>query len=151
MAEKRNRRIDAKEVKRRVVKATVKVAVILMLYIAAMQFLGPVFESVPGFAGSIEAFVIAYMVLIVVGYLTARTILQPIVNGARALLLVFYMVLALGDSLISVTSGNTTLTVDLSMVFSAGIILSLVGFAGAVLEAIGFLNERAEQKSGLSP
>ena len=142
-------KITRKDLASRVLKAAVKTAIAITLYEFAVLYLAPAFDMVSGFAGTVETFFIVYVVLMVAGDLTRHTIVQPFLNGARALLVLFYMILALADSVIAVTIDNATLTLDMNLFFTVAVVLSLVGVASSVLEAINFLSERAEQKSGM--
>lgn len=140
--------IALKDLQRRCIITAVKVIIILVLYSLAMAFLLPIFDAVPDFIPSVEAFAIIYVVLMVIGDLTVRTICQPVVGCAKAMLAIFFIIFALGETAVSVTTANFSLTLDMGLVFSAGAILSLFGLVSAILETISFLNERAEKKSG---
>jgi hypothetical protein len=144
-----NGQITKKEVFFRALEATVKALVFYLLFNVAWIYVGSLFDSVPGFAASIQSFVIAYIAFMIVGTLTKGTIFHAVFNGARAMLILFYMVSELGSSVISVTAQNVTLTVDLSLFLTVSVILSLVGLSTAVMEAIAFLNEKAERDAGM--
>ena len=144
-----NDKITKKEVFFRTLVATVKALVFYLLFNVAWVYVGSLFDSVPGFAASIQSFVIAYIAFMVIGTLTKGTIFNAVFNGARATLILFYMVSELGSSIISVTTQNVTLTVDLSLFLTVSVILSLVGLSTAVMEAFAFLNEKAERDAGM--
>jgi hypothetical protein len=143
-------KITRKDLTSRALRAAAKTALAFALYVVLVLLLAPVFDLVPGFAETVQIFFIVYVVLMVVGEFTAKTIFQPILNGVRAVFVLFYMVLALGDNVIIVTAENTTLALDMSLVFTVAIVLCLVGVASAALEAINFLSERAERESVVS-
>ena len=133
----------------RALEATVKALVFYLLFSVAWIYVGSLFDSVPEFAASIQAFVIVYIAFIIIGTLTKGTIFHAVFNGARASLILFYLVSELGSSVISVTAQNATLTVDLSLFLTVSVILSLVGLSTAIMEAIAFLNEKAERHAGM--
>jgi hypothetical protein len=144
-----NDKITKKEVFLRALEAAVKALVFYLLFSVAWIYVGSLFDLVPGFAASIQSFVIAYIAFMVIGTLTRGTIFNAVFNGARAMLILFYMVSELGSSIISVTAQNVTLSVDLSLFLTISVILSLVGLSTAVMEAIAFLNEKAERDAGM--
>jgi len=141
---KKNSRSKVKGVAFRVVKATVKAVLIYLLYFFLAPLLAPIFELVPGFMGTIETFVVVFIVLMVLGDLAAHTIFQYFLGMAMSLFVIAYLILSLGDGIISVSFENFTLTVNLTMFYTITVLLSLLGLARSVLQAINFMNERAE-------
>jgi hypothetical protein len=144
-----NDKITRKEISFRALEASVKALVFYLLFSVIWIYVGSLFDSIPSFGASIQSFVIAYIAFMVIGTVTKGTIFHSVFNGARAMLIFFYMVAELGSSIVSVTMQNVTLSVDLSLFLSISVILSLVGLATAVMEAIGFLNEKAERDAGM--
>jgi hypothetical protein len=140
-------KITRKDLRSRAVKAIVKTVLACVLYVVLVVLLAPVSDLVAGFAETMQTFFIVYVVLMIVGEFAERTIFQPILNGARAVFVLFYVVLALGDSVIIVTSESATLTLNMSLVFTVVVALCLIGVASAALEAVSFLSERAERES----
>ncbi len=140
-------KLTRKDLISRAVRAALKTTLACVLYGVWLAFLAPMFDVVPGFAETVQIFFVVYVVLMVVGEFTANNIFQPILNGARAVFVLFYMVLALGDSVITVTAEKTSLTLNMSLVFTVAVVLSLIGVASAALEAINFMSERAERES----
>ena len=149
--EKKSSQHAIKDVSFRVVKATVKAALIYVAYFFLAPLLAPIFELVPSLMGTIEAFVIVYIVLMIMGDLTERTIFQYFFSTARSLFVIAYLIISLGDGIISVGYENFSLSVNLTMFYTFAVVLSLLGFARSVLQAINFLNERVETSSGLQP
>src|SRR3972149_2088559 len=141
---KKNSRSKVKGVAFRVVKATVKAVLIYLLYFFFAPLLAPIFELVPGFMGTIETFVVVFIVLMVLGDLAAHTIFQYFLGMAMSLFVIAYLVLSLGDGIINVSFENFSLTVNLTMFYTIMLLLSLLGLGRSVLQAINFMNERAE-------
>lgn len=129
----------------RVVKATVKAVLVYLLYFFLAPLLVSIVGLVPGFAETLDVFVVVFVVLMVLGDLTERTVFQCFFGVARALFVVFYLVLSLGNGVISVTFENLSLSVDLTMLYAVATLLSLLGLVRAMLQTINFVNERAER------
>ena len=100
---------------------------------------------------SIEAFVAFYIVLMILSDLTEKTVFQYFFNTARALFFMGYLLLSMGDGVLSTSYENFSLTVNLTLFYTIAITLSLLGFASSILQAINFMSERAEATSGLQP
>src|SRR3990172_3387480 len=143
------RQNKVKDVAFRIANATLKATLVYLLYFFAIPLLTPLFASVPAFMETIEAFVTIYIILMILGDLTERTIFHCFFNAARALFIVAYMVFSVGDGLISVPVHNFTLTVNLSILYTITALLGLLGLAKAIMEAVHFMSERAE--GGLKP
>jgi hypothetical protein len=128
----------------RVTSAAVKAVLVYLSYFFLAPLLAPIFELVPGFAGTIETFVAVFIVLMVLGDLTKRTIFQFFFSTARSLFVIAYLILSLGNGIINVGVENLSLTVNLTMLYTIAMLLGLLGFARSVLQAISFINERAQ-------
>jgi hypothetical protein len=142
--EKKNSQSKVKDLAFRVVKATLKAVLVYLLYFFLAPLFAPIFKLVPGFMGTIETIVVVFIVLMVLGDLTERTIFQCFFSTARSLFVVAYLILSLGDGIINVGFENFSLTVNLTMLYTIAVLLSLLGLARSVLQAINFMNERAE-------
>jgi hypothetical protein len=149
--EKTKRKNIVKEVSFRVVKATLKAILVYLIYFLLAPMLAPFFGLIPGIMESIEAFVAIYIVLMILTDLTERTIFQYFFSTTRALFFVAYLLLSMGDGVISTSYENFSLTVNLTLFYTIAITLSLLGFASSILQAINFMSERAEATSGLQP
>ena len=144
-----NNSITKKEVVFRALEASLKALVFYLLFEVAWLYVGSLFDSVPGFGSTIQAIVIVFIVFMAIGTLTKGTIFHSMFNGARAVLILFYIVSEFGPSVVSVTEQNVTLSVDLSLFLIVSVILSLVGLSIAIMEAFAFLNEKAERDAGM--
>lgn len=138
-----------KDVSFRVAKATVRAILVYLLYFFLMPMLSPLFEMVPGFVESIEAFVIIYIVLMILGDLTAKTVFQHFFNTARSLFFLGYLILSMGDGVFSANYESFSISVNLTLFYAIAATLSLLGFARTFLQAINFLHEKSEATSNL--
>ncbi len=104
----------------------------------------PISEVVPSFQQIIEAFIIVYIILMVIGELSAGTIFQHFFNAARALFVILYLIFQLKGGIVGITYQNVNLIADLRLFMTIAILLSLLGIAKSVFQAINFMNEKAE-------
>ena len=140
-----------KDISFRVAKATVKAILVYLLYFLIAPMLAPLFELIPGFFESIEAFIAVYIVLMILSDLTEKTIFQYFFNTARVLYFMAYLLLSMGDGVLSTSYENFSLTVNLTIFYTIAVTLSLLGFARTILQAINFMHEKAEASSNLQP
>ena len=138
-----------KDVSFRVAKATVKAILVYLIYFLLMPMLAPLFELIPGFMESLEVFVIVYIVLMILGDLTSKTVFQYFFSTARALFFMAYLLLSMGDGVFNISYENFSLTVNLTLFYTVAVLLSLLGFARTILQAINFMHEKAEASSGM--
>jgi hypothetical protein len=138
-----------KDISFRVAKATVKAILVYLIYFLLVPMLAPLFELIPGLMESIEVFVIVYIMLMILGDLTAKTVFQYFFSTARALFFMAYLLLSMGDGMFNTSYENFSLTVNLTLFYTVAVLLSLLGFARTILQAINFMSERAEANSGL--
>jgi uncharacterized ion transporter superfamily protein YfcC len=145
MAEQQKKRRNlVKDLSFRVAKASVKAVLVYLLYFFLAPMLAPLFEMVPGFMESIEAFIIVYIVLMILSDITSKTIFEHFFNTARALFFMGYLLLSMGDGVLSMSYESFSLTVNLTMFYAIATTLSLLGLAKTILQAINFMHERAE-------
>ena len=128
----------------RAAKATIKGSVFYGAYFVLSQYMAPVFTLIPSFQQSIEAFVIAYTVLLVAGELTWGTVYQHFLNVAKALFVVGYLMLSMNSGIIELNLSSIRVAVDFRLVLTFAVLLSLLGVAKAVLQAVNYMSERAE-------
>lgn len=138
-----------KDISFRVAKATIKAILVYIVYFLLVPMLAPLFGLIPGFIESIEAFVAVYIVLMILSDLTAKTVFQYFFNTARALFFMGYLILSMGDGVLSVSYENFSLTVNLTLFYAIAATISLFGFARTILQAINFMHEKAETGSNL--
>lgn len=121
-----------------------KAVLVYLLYFFLTPLLTSIATFVPGFAATVDTFVIIFIVLMILGDLTERTIFQCFFGIAKALFVVFYLVLSLKNGIVNVTFESLNLTVNLTMLYAIATLLSLLGLARVMLQLINFMNERAE-------
>lgn len=138
-----------KDISFRVAKATIKAILVYIVYFLLVPMLAPLFGLIPGFIESIEAFVAVYIVLMILSDLTAKTVFQYFFNTARALFFMGYLILSMGDGVLSASYENFSLTVNLTLFYAIAATISLFGFARTILQAINFMHEKAETGSNL--
>ena len=149
MVEEKKRGNLVRDVSFRVAKAAVKAILVYLIYFLLVPLLAPLFELIPGFMESIEVFVVVYIVLMILGDLTAKTVFQYFFSTARALFFMAYLLLSMGNGEFSTAYENFSLTVNLTLFYTIAATLSLLGFARTILQAINFMHEKAEASSGL--
>jgi hypothetical protein len=126
-------------------KATVKAIILYIAYFFIWtSLLAPASEIIPGLQQMIETFVIAYIILMIVGDLASGTIYQYFFNVAKALFVIGYLILSLNGGMLGLTFENVSLTVDLRMFLAIATLLSLLGLAKSVLQAVNYMSEKAE-------
>jgi hypothetical protein len=133
-----------KELAFRIAKTVLKAVLVYSLYSLVSPFVLQILALVPGLAESIEIFIIVYIMLMILGDLTERTIYQCFFNAARALFVIAYLVFSIGDGMLNTSFEGFNLTVDLTMFYTMTVLLSLLGLAKAVMQGIYFMSERAE-------
>jgi hypothetical protein len=140
-----------KDISFRVAKAAVKAILVYLLYFLLAPMLGPFFDMVPGFMESLEVFVAFYIVLMILGDITAKTVFHLFFTIAQALFFMGYLLLSMGDGVFSTSYENFNLTVNLTMFYTIAVTLSLLGLARTILQAINFMHGKAETSSDLPP
>jgi uncharacterized ion transporter superfamily protein YfcC len=149
MVEKKKPRNPIRDISFRVAKAAIAAILIYVLYLLLLSLLAPLFEFIPWLAGTIEVFVIVFIVLMILGDLTKGTIFQHFFNVARSLFVIGYLLVSMGNGKIGVSYENFSLTLDLTIFYGFAVVLGLLSLAKSILQAINYLNERAEITEGL--
>lgn len=146
--EKANRN-RIKDLSSRIATTTLKAILISLIYYVISPLVLPFLTFIPGLAETIEIFVMVYIVLMILGDLTAGTIYNCFFNVAKALYVIAYLTFFVGDGSFTASYQNFGLTADLTMLYTIAASLGLLGLAKAVLQAINFMSERAEK--GIKP
>ena len=133
----------------RIAKASAKASLVYLLYFLVASLFTPFFGLVPGLVEMIEVFVAVYVVLMIMGDLTARTIFGCFFDFARAFFVLGYLVFSVGDGMFNMAYENFSLTLNLTLFYAFAALLSMLGLATSVMRAVSFMSERAE--SGLKP
>ena len=142
-------RNQIKDISFRVAKAAVKAILFYLLYFLLTSMLSPLFGMIPGFSESIEAFVIVYIVLMILGDLTSKTVFQHFFNTTRSLFFIGYLILSMGDGMFSANYESFSLTVNFTLFYAIAATLSLLGFARTILQAINYVHEKSEATGNL--
>jgi len=127
-----------------VVKAIIKSVLFYMVYYFLWSLFAPASQFIPGLQTMFETFFVVYIVLMVIGELTAGTIYQYFFSAAKTLFVISYMIMSLGGGIIGMTYENISLLVDLRLFVVIAMLLGTLGLAKSVLQAINFMNEKAE-------
>ncbi|MEM2108331.1 MAG: hypothetical protein QXL10_03500 [Candidatus Bathyarchaeia archaeon] len=146
--EKKNKNI-IKDILFRITKASAKAILVYLTYFLITSLLAPLFKPIPHVMDSIEAFIVVYILLMIIGDISARTIFEHIFRTARALFFMGYLLLSLGNGIISTTYQTFSVTLDLTGFIAIALSLSLLSVAASVLQVINFMNDKAETDSGL--
>ena len=135
-----------KEITYRILKASLKVIIIYLIYTLVTPMLAPIMEMVPYLMESIESFVIFFVVLMFLSDLTQDTIYQHFFNTALHLYIIGYFLLSMGDGVMSLSYESLSLTVNLTIFYTIAVLLSLLGLARSILQAIEFMGRKAEKE-----
>ena len=131
----------------KILKATIKAALLYGVYFVLSMFLAPISDVVPGFQQMVETFVTVYLFLMILGEITSGTVFQHFFGAAKALFVILYLIFSLNGGVITLYFHGAQLMVDIRLFLMVAILLSLLGFAKSVLQAISFLNEKAQMES----
>jgi len=131
----------------KILKATIKAALLYGVYFVLSMFLAPISDVVPGFQQMVETFVTVYLFLMILGEITSGTVFQHFFGAAKALFVILYLIFSLNGGVITLYFQGAQLMVDIRLFLMVAILLSLLGFAKSVLQAISFLNEKAQMES----
>jgi len=125
-------------------KAAIKALIFYGIYFLLSTFLAPVSDMAPSLRQTIEMFMTTYIILLIIGELTAGTIFQYFFKAARALFVILYLMLSLNGGMVGITHENVHLMVDLRLFMAIVMLLSLLGFAKSIIQGVDFLNCRTE-------
>ena len=146
-----NKNSTIKEITYRVLKASLKTILIYVIYILVTPMLAPITEIVPDLMGSIEAFVIIFVALMFLSDLTEKTIFQYFFNAARQIYIIGYLLLSMGDGVMSLSYESLSLTINLTILYGIAVLLSLLGLARSILQAIEYMGKKAEKEALVQP
>lgn len=146
-----NKNSTIKEITYRVLKASLKTILIYVIYILVTPMLAPITEIVPDLMGSIEAFVIIFVALMFLSDLTEKTIFQYFFNTARQIYIIGYLLLSMGDGVMSLSYESLSLTINLTILYGIAVLLSLLGLARSILQAIEYMGKKSEKEALVQP
>jgi len=125
-------------------KATVNGVLFYGIYFVLWMYLAPISQMVPGLQQMVETFVMVYILLIILGELTSKTVFQYFFNMAKAMFVIGYLIFSFKSGIFGLTFQNIRLMIDFRLFLVIAMLLSLLGLAKSVFQAINYMNERAE-------
>ena len=128
----------------RVLKATIKSVIVLIVFLVVSQFLAPLEQLFPGAMGLVELYFVVYVVFICVGELTKGTIYQYVLSIGRAFFFIGYSVYALNSGIISATVEGISFVVNLQVFLMMIILIGMLDFAKNLLHIVNYLANKAE-------
>ncbi len=135
---------NLRKVIRKALKATIKGTIIYSIYLLISLLLTPLSQLIPGIQEMLGAFVIVYVVLTILGDITAGTLYHHILGAAREVFAIGYLIVALNGGLFGMTLEDMTFQIDLRLFLTVALALSLIGIAKTVLQTIDYMNTKAE-------
>ena len=128
----------------RIFKAGVKAALVYVAYFIFTLLTQQVYELIGEYSPFIEGFFIAIAIFVFLIEFSSGTIFKYMLEFARSLFVIFYLIIALKSGIIDVNIQNVTLVLNLQFFLLMLISINLIEIARTVLSAIDFLHERAE-------
>jgi hypothetical protein len=128
----------------RLLKTTIKVIIVIMVYVLLSQLLAPASVLIPGLQDMVATFLLVYVALMVIGDLFSGTILQHFFSGAKSLFVIAYLIFSLNSGLLDYTFGNVNLIIDVRVFLEVAMLLELLGFAKSMMQAVNFVSEKVE-------
>ena len=132
-------------------KASLKAILIYVIYVLVTPMLAPLAELVPDLMSSIESFALIFVALMFLSDLTQDTIFQYFFNTARQIYIIGYLLLSMGNGVMSLSYDNLSLTVNLTIFYGIAVLLSLLGLARSILQAIDYMGKKAENEISFQP
>ena len=128
----------------RILKAGVKAVLVYVAYFIFTLLTQQVYELIGEYSPFIEGFFIAIAVFVFLIEFSSGTIFKYMLEFARSLFVIFYLIIALKSGIIDVNIQNVTLILNLQFFLLMLISINLIEIARTVLSAIDFLHEKAE-------
>ncbi len=128
----------------RILKTTIKVVIILVIYMFSLRILGQASALIPGLQGMLTTFVTVYVALMVVSDLTSGSLIQHFFNGAKSLFVIAYFIFSLNSGILEYNLGNMNLIIDVRLFLMLATLFELLGLAKSIMQAIHFVNEKVE-------
>jgi hypothetical protein len=128
----------------RIIKATVKSIIVVIVFAVLLQFLAPLQQVFPEFRMLLEIYTVVSVVFIITGELTKGTMYHYVINIGRTFFLIGYTVLALQNGIITRTIQSVTFTANLQIFMLMIVIIEILNFAKNLMQIINYLSEKAE-------
>jgi hypothetical protein len=139
------KRITVRSVMSRFLKASIKTALIYVVFHLLTSFMLPL-ERLYTYPTSLSGFFSVFLAFIFIIELTRGTIYQYIFSVANALFVVFYFTYVLNVGTIRVSVEQVVMTIDLSFFVAVLVLGGVIGFAKSLLQLLGWMNEREERR-----
>ena len=133
----------------RILKAGVKAVLVYIAYFIIAHFIftlltQQVYELIGEYSPFIKGFFIAIAIFVFLIEFSSGTIFKYMLEFARSLFVIFYLIIALKSGIIDVNIQNVALILNLQFFLLMLISINLIEIARTVLSAIDFLHEKAE-------
>jgi len=138
------KRFSKRNLSIRILKAGVKAVFVYVAYFIFTLLTRQVYELIGEYSPFIEGFFIAIAVFVFLIEFSSGTIFKYMLEFARSLFVIFYLIIALKSGIIDVNIQNITLILNLQFFLLMLISINLIEIARTVLSAIDFLHKKAE-------
>jgi len=128
----------------RILKATIKSMIVLIVFLVLSQFLAPLQQVFPEVKMLIEIYALVYVVFIFAGELTKGTIYQYVLNIGKAFFFIGYSTYALNNGIITQTMQGITFSVNLQIFLMMIIFIGILDFAKSLMNIINYMANKAE-------
>ena len=145
------KRFSKRNLSIRILKAGVKAVLVYVAYFIFTLLTQQVYELIGEYSPFIEGFFIAIAVFVFLIEFSSGTIFKYMLEFARSLFVIFYLIIALKSGIIDVNIQNVALILNLQFFLLMLISINLIEIAKTVLSAIDFLHEKAEGELQPSP
>ncbi|UCD96497.1 MAG: hypothetical protein JSV35_00120 [Candidatus Bathyarchaeota archaeon] len=129
---------------RRIVKASIKVAIICLLFYAFSQLVSSLQEFY-----KFESLSVVFLILVVAftfaNELSQGSVFNPVLKIGYSFIMMIYFALAMHGSTVQFQVESVALMIDLRFFFGLFILFSLLGFARNLLNLIDWINDKDEQ------
>ena len=114
----KNNNRTIKKITYRILKASLKTILIYIVYVLVTPMLTSFTEIVPDLMSSVESFVIIFVALMFLSDLSKDTIFQYFFNTTRQIYIIGYLLLSMGDGVMSLSYDSLSLTVNLTIFYA---------------------------------
>jgi len=147
----KNNNRTIKKITYRILKASLKTILIYIVYVLVTPMLTSFTEIVPDLMSSVESFVIIFVALMFLSDLSKDTIFQYFFNTARQIYIIGYLLLSMGDGVMSLSYDSLSLTVNLTIFYGLAVLLSLLELARSILQVIDYMGKKVEKEIIFQP
>ena len=138
------KRFSKRNLSIRILKAGVKAVLVYVAYFIFALLTRQMYELIGEYSPFIEGFFIAIAIFVFLIEFSSGTIFKYMLEFARSLFVIFYLIIALKSGIIDMNIQNVTLILNLQFFLLMLISINLIEIARTVLSAIDFLHGKAE-------